>query len=242
MMVRRALPPLFVIVVALTACPVDRAPQTGFTSSASIAPPSGTTQTPPPASSFATPSGAVTAADLEAAYALFRTEPPVVHGIVETRARNGDGSHIELWVDWPAFRIEETFEGENVGGGELVIATEDGTRFGYRDPLSGDTGVTRDFGEGAFVLGPVIQWAGEGGFRPCDGKESFDRDAILGRSAIHIGCSGARGWDGWVDEATGLRLRYTVRHPDEIHEWFVGYVELEFNPSLDPSAFDPRSV
>jgi hypothetical protein len=147
------------------------------------------------------------AADLGAAYAPFRTEPPVVHGIVEARARNGDGSHIELWVDWPAFRIEKRSEGENVGGGELVIATEDGTLFGYRD-----------------------------------GKESFDRDGILGRSAIHIGCSGARGWDGWVDEATGLRLRYTVRHPDEIHEWYVGYVELAFNPSLEPSAFDPRSV
>jgi hypothetical protein len=199
-------------------------------------------QTPPPASSFATPSEAVTAADLEAAYAQFRTDPPVIHGIVETRARNGDGSQIELWVDWPAFRIGETFEGENVAGRELVIATQDGARFGYREPLSGDTGVTREFGEGAFVLGPVIQWAGEGGFRPCEGKESFDREALLGRSAIHIGCSGARGWDGWVDEATGLRLRYTVRHPDEIHEWFVGYVELEFNPFLDPSAFDPRSV
>jgi hypothetical protein len=73
-------------------------------------------------------------------YAHFRTEPPVIHGIVETRARNGDRSHIELCVDWPAFRIEETFQGENV-------VTEDGTRFGYRDPLSGDTGITRDLGE-----------------------------------------------------------------------------------------------
>jgi hypothetical protein len=243
MMVRRVMPSVLVV-AALAACPADRAAPTaaptGSTSSASIAAPSGSTQTPISSSAF--PTGDVTAADLEAAYARFRATPPVIHGVVETRARNGDRSHIELWVDWPAFRIEETFEGQNVTGGELVIATEDGKRFGYRDPLSGDTGITRGFGEGAFVLGPVAQWFGEGGFQPCDGAESLKQDVILGRPAIHVGCSGAQGWDGWVDERTGLRLRYTVRHPDEIHEWFVGYVELGFAPVLDPSLFDPRSV
>jgi hypothetical protein len=241
------MPSLLVAAVALTACQLDRTTpteaSTGPTPSmTATAAPSRNSPPAPPIFSSVSPPGEVTVAELADALARFQANPPVIHGRIETKARNGDNSRTEIWVDWPAFRFEETFTGENTAGGELVVATEDGKLFGYHDPLSDGTGVTRGFGEGAFVLGPVMQWFGEAGVGDCTENVTLDRDVILDRPAIRVGCEDGQGWDVWIDDATGLRLRSTVRRPDRIHEFLVGYVDLEFDPSIDPSLFDPRSI
>jgi hypothetical protein len=246
--------PLFLAVFLLAGCQtgggnvqsgasVSRAQGTSAAPTPSTPPPdtggtvSASPMEQPPASGKA--SLAATMSDVGTALDRFKRTPPAIHATYEARTRaEGTILRDEVWVDWPAFRLVQQVKGSRK---RLVIATNDGKRFGYRDPASGEVGITRDFGEGAFVLLPVLQYFGEvPAF--CTSPDVMRTESILGRNSIHIGCDDTEGWDQWVDAETGLMLRRVARRPDPQGSSWAGFAKIQFDPVLDQGLFDPRSV
>ena len=209
--------------------------------------PSGTVT--PPSSVMATSSPAISGpanlgAELLAADSRFHTSPPVIHGTYEYRSERETITY-ELWIDWPAFRFSMTAR-ENDGPPAdkihepFVVATLDGKRFGVRDPLADGPYVTRSFGETAWILAPLVNYFGPP-IMLCTSGHVAGTDEVLGRSAILFRCTDEP-FDSWVDRQTGLVLRQVVPDPDEGEPGWQGFVRIEFDPPLDRSMFDPRSV
>ena len=210
-----------------------------LTATSTPVPPTGSR--PAGASGSAQPSGEIKPAGLFAAFRRFAAAPPSIHGLLASHASTaGDSIRDELWVDWPSFRLVERFEG---GGEPLVVNSRDGKLFGYHDPLSGDTGVTRSFGEGAFVLAPILRYLmpATETVPSCGTDGTLDLESLLGRPTIHLRCD-AQGWDAWVDQATGLVLRQAQDDPGPHGYRWIGFTAIEFDPVVDPSLFDPRSI
>jgi hypothetical protein len=143
-------------------------------------------------------------------------------------------------VDHPAFRLELTFVDEKVD--PLIIATTDGRHLGYRDPATGETGITTSLGEGAWLLGPLLDEFGAAPDFPCIKEKVLGLDDVVGRPAIHVRClDESDRSDTWVDRETGLELLHTWGQTANGANW-AGFVTIEFEPTLDPTLFDPRSV
>ena len=124
----------------------------------------------------------------------------------------------------------------------MIIATVDGKRFGVRDPATDEAGIVRSFGEAPWVLGPMLNFFGEEASTLwCVEGSAVGMEEVLQRAAILLRCTEYDAFDAWVDRETGLVLRQVPRVSDEEPGWF-GFVEIEFDPSLDPSLFDPQSV
>jgi hypothetical protein len=176
----------------------------------------------------------------------FADAPPSIHGAYEYRSQR-ETITFELWVDWPAFRLTMMAQ-ENSGptAGEaseaLTIATVDGKQFGVRDPASDSTYVTRSLGEAPWVLGPILTFLER--FPVCVSEDVIANERVLDRPTIRVRCSeseGSEDYDSWVDQETGLVLRQVMLASDEEPGW-SGFVELQFEPELDASLFNPRSV
>lgn len=125
----------------------------------------------------------------------------------------------------------------------LIIATVDGKRFGVRDPATDEQYITRSFGEAPRLLGPMLTFLDEDVLISywCVEGTSVGIEEILERSAIRVRCTEHEAFDAWVDRETGLVLRQIPRASDEEPGW-LGFVGIQFDPALDPSLFDPRSV
>jgi hypothetical protein len=208
--------------LALVACRADEVPTIGSEVS-----PTGSPHGPP------------TAADLLMARGRFLEDPPAYRGTFEYRTEGEPTWRYDLLVDWPAFRLVLTFESEP---GETVIATRDGERFGYRDAASGEVGITDGFGEGAFVLAPLVGhvWSPESF---CPSEEIVGQDEIIGISTIHVRCREVgQVSDSWVDLETGLVLRTEWRKAATHATEWSGFVDLALDPVFDEGLFDPRSV
>lgn len=192
-----------------------------------------------PGSTSATSSLTTTMDTLRAALQRFDQSPPNIHGTFESGAP-GEGVVLrdEVWIAWPAFRLEQRAKG---GSGPLVVATSDGKRFGYRDPVSGEVGISTGLGERGFGLVPMVQYFG---VPPavCPAPDILTTESMMGRTVIHIGCDESSGWDQWIDVRTGLMLRKAVRRGEPNQADWMGYVQLEFGPQLDGGLFDPHSV
>lgn len=150
-----------------------------------------------------------------------------------------------MWVDWPAFRFEMSGEehdgpddGEMFEG--ITVATIDGKRFGVRDPLADAPYVTRDFGEGVWILGPVLDFFGWSPMTCVEGRP-IRSEVILERTTILFRCTRFDRYDQWIDSETGLVLRQITREPNDEPGW-LGFVDLEFDPPLEAALFDPSSV
>ena len=122
----------------------------------------------------------------------------------------------------------------------LIVATLDGKRFGVSDPGSDSKYVTRSFGEAPWVLGPILNLFTD--VMQCMSEEVLGEERILGRVAIRVRCAEALdvegGFDTWVDRRTGLVLRQLLLAPDQEPRW-SGFVQIEFDPEIDPRLLDP---
>jgi hypothetical protein len=176
---------------------------------------------------------------LRTALHRFDKSPPTIHGTFELLSQDeGMVVRDEVWVAWPAVRVKQRWKGSSR---PVVIATSDGKRFGYRDPGSGEAGISRGLG-GAFMPYPMLQYFG---LRQdaCPAPDILRTESMMGRRVIHIGCDESNGWDQWIDLRTGLLLREAVRRQEFSHQpYWGGYVQLEFGPRLDEGLFDPHSV
>jgi hypothetical protein len=186
------------------------------------------------------------AAALKVARSRFNDAPPSIRGTYEYRSERETLTY-ELWIDWPAFRLSLTGEehGEPADPEKsepFVVATLDGERFGVRDPASDSTYVTHSFGEGQWILGPVLAFFGEEIPPWCVDESVVEVEEILGRPAIRIRCSDFEALDAWIDDQTGLLLRQEMEAPNEHEPGWSGFVRIEFDPVLDESLFDPESV
>ena len=225
---------LVTVAIATPGCRNEPAPAARHASAGRASPSTSVTRSP-----------ADLEAVLEAARKRFRNAPPSVHGTYEFRSE-GETITYELWVDWPAFRISFTAkENEGPTAGEtheaFTIATLDGKRFGVRDPLASEPYVTRSFGEAMWILGPIHIFLGD--LPPWCGSEGIvGTEQILDRSAIQVRCSENEAFDTWIDEQTGLALRQVLEDPSREEGGWSGFVELEFDPALDETLFDPASV
>jgi hypothetical protein len=180
---------------------------------------------------------------LEAARAEFASSPPSLHGTYEYRSERETLTY-ELWIDWPAFRVYFTAKESAAPDSEpvqpLILATPDGKRFGVRDPLSGETYVTRSLGEAPWVIGPIVNFFGDPD--PCARERVVGTEQILERTAIRVHCSKFETYDTWIDRESGLVLRQILWAPSEQEPGWSGFVELEWNPPLDRGLFDPGAV
>jgi hypothetical protein len=192
-----------------------------------------------PGAASTTSSFTTTMETLRTALHRFDQSPPTIHGTFELLSQDeGVVVRDEVWVAWPALRVKQRWKGSS---GPVVIATSDGKRFGYRDPGSGEAGISRGLG-GAFMPYPMLQYFG---LRQdaCPAPDILRTESMMGRKVIHIGCDESNGWDQWIDLRTGLLLREAVRRQEFSHQpYWGGYVQLEFGPRLDEGLFDPHSV
>jgi hypothetical protein len=217
------------------------APSTNAAASPTVAAPSTGPGGSPGAegSTSATSDVTTTMETMQAALQRFGQNPPTIHGVFETRAP-GEGVVLrdEVWVAWPAFRVEQRSKG---GSGALIVATNDGRRFGYRDPVSGEVGVSKGLGEGAFALVPMVQYLGQAP-AVCATPDIHTTESMMNRTVIHIGCADSPAWDEWIDVRTGLLLRKVVRGGEPGQADWIGYVRIEFDPQFNEGLFDPHSV
>jgi hypothetical protein len=165
------------------------------------------------------------------------TEPPAIHGFFEVREENEPQPiRWELWVRWPAFRVETTFQGEPV-----TIATEDGERFNVRE---GDqVGTTRDLGEqGAILLSPLVQFSVAGiPVFDCPSEQILGVEEVVGRPAIHVDCPEDAS-ETWVDSESGLVLESRSSGDGPSGDTSYGYRSIEFDPRLDDAVFDATTL
>lgn len=163
------------------------------------------------------------------------TDPPTIHGIYEVREANEPQPlRWELWVRWPAFRVETTVQGERA-----VIATVDGKLLAYRD---GDqVGTTRGLGEqGAILLTPMLQFSGLPA-SPCGSEQILGDEEVAGRKAIHVVCADD-GSETWIDSASGLVLASVLLDAGAAGQTSAGYTSIEFDPHLGDAVFDASTV
>jgi hypothetical protein len=226
---RRRLPVLALLLVACASPPPGAS-----------APGSSSADQPTPTASMidaeATPSSTVvpmaTEQELARAHTRFLSDPPSFHGLFESHEANEPQPiRWELWVRWPAFRVETIFQGAHV-----IVATEDGERFTYRE---GDqVGSTHTLGEqAAIMLSPLFQFS-DAGLPPiaCPSEEILGVDDMLGRRAIHVACS--EGSESWIDSESGLVLAYQASDAGAGGESSTGYSSIEFDPGFDEAVFD----
>jgi hypothetical protein len=167
----------------------------------------------------------------------FATSPPAIHGIFELREETEpEPIRWEVWVRWPAFRVETTFQGESV-----TIATEDGVRFHTRE---GDqVGTTNGLGEqGAILLSPLLQFSFAGvPVLDCPSERILGLEEVVGRSTIHVDCPEDAS-ETWVDAASGLVLQSRSASDGPGGDTSYGYSSIEFDPELDDTLFDATTV
>jgi hypothetical protein len=179
---------------------------------------------------------------LELARDRFVETPPSLQGRYEYRS---DGSTIsfDVWVEWPAFRLEMSMRGEDGSDAEsmdpIVLVTLDGERFGVRDPRAGEPYVTDSLGEEAWLIGPVASYYGE--LDLCASEEVERPVELFGRDALLVRCSDG-GYDTWVDRETGLVLRRLDLQPAPGQPRWSGFTEIEFDPAVSQELFEPASV
>jgi hypothetical protein len=198
-----------------------------------------TTPAPPGAPPLSSSTLAPVADDQALARARQRlfTAPPAIHGVYEVREANEpEPLRWELWVRWPSFRVETTFVGEPV-----VVVTEDGERFAYRE--GDEVGTTDGLGEqGLILLAPILQFAGVNPPLPsCASERIVGPDTIAGRSTIHVVCPD-EGSETWIDSESGLVLSYFIADPGPSGKTTSGYSSIEFDPEFDESVFDAASI
>lgn len=233
---------ILIACLALTTCE-DEAPRAERSLGSSQSPSSG------PAASDETSSPTSVPEDLDEglrlAFNRFYDDPPSFHGTYEYRTDGQTSVRYELWVDWPAFRLTfEITEREGQDAGEtsdvLTIATQDGKRFGVRDVRADEPYVTRSFGEGVWVLGPMLTFFGpDASPLGCLDGHGVGVETILGRSTIVMRCTQYEAQQAWVDQETGLILRQVMTEGEP--DW-LGFVDLQFAAELDPSLFHLDSV
>ncbi len=221
---RRWTGPLSVFLLLLVACPGDsRAP--GPASPAPTVPTTTPPDAPPPSSS--TPAPVPDEQALARARQRLFTAPPAIHGIYEVREANEpEPLRWELWVSWPSFRVETTFVGEPV-----VVVTEDGERFAYRQ--GDEVGTTDGVGEqGAILLAPILQFAGVNPPLPsCASERIVGLDTIAGCLTIHVACPD-EGSETWIDSESGLVLSYFIADPGPGGETTSGYSSNRVRPGI----------
>lgn len=228
-----------------TACDGDTAPR----AVRSATNPHGSSSAPSASeeSSHPTPATEDLDAELSVAFARFRDHPPSIHGTFEYRSEGETYFTYELWVDLPAFRLSLSIrEREGPDAGEtlqaITVATQDGKRFAVRDAPAKERYITRSFGEGVWVLGPMLEFlAPETSPLLCLDGHGIGTESVLGRSAIVMRCTEYEAHDAWVYRETGLILRQVMADSSEEPDW-LGFAELEFEPDLDPGLFVPESV
>jgi hypothetical protein len=189
----------------------------------------------------ATPTSSVTAVAtedaLQRARERFSTDPPAIHGVFEIHEENEQlPIRWELWVRWPAFRVETTFQGNPV-----VVATQDGKRFNVRD---GDhVGTTNGLGEqGAILLSPLVQFSPAGvPVFDCPSERIVGPAVILDRPTIHVDCP-ENASETWIDSASGLVLQSRSASEGPGGATSYGYSSIEFDPELDDTLFDATTV
>jgi hypothetical protein len=225
MRVRRS---LVVFVLAFVAC-ADHSPGGAATSDASPGAMSGANETPT--------SPVATEDALKSAREHFLTDPPAIHGIFEVHEEKElQPIRWELWVRWPALRVETIFQGNPV-----VVATQDGERFTVRE---GDqVGTSKGLGEqGAIVLSPLVQFslAGVPVF-DCPSERILGFEVAVGRPAIHVDCPEDAS-ETWVDSASGLVLKSRSASDGPGGDTSYGYRSIEFDAELDDTLFDATTV
>jgi hypothetical protein len=238
---------LLALTLVLPACPTESRSSASGTSDASGSEASsivdnGSSVASPTTMQPSTP--AALDADLASAFERFRDSPPSIHGTYEYRSER-ETIRYEMWVDWPAFRFEMSGE-EHQGPGAgktfeaFTVATLDGKRFGVRDPLAEGPYETTNFGEGVWVLGPILDFFGWSPMS-CVKGHAIGTEVILERTTIFFRCTKFDHYDQWIDSETGLVLRQITREPHDEPGW-LGFVDVEFEPPLEPALFDPSSV
>jgi hypothetical protein len=243
---RRAGSLIWIVIASfvMTACPGGSAPSAESSPTTSLETP---LASPSNETSSSTPAPEDLDAELRVAFDRFYDDPPSFHGMYEYRSDGETYVTYELWVDWPAFRLSfSTTERDGPNAGEtldvLTMATPDGKRFGVRDARADEPYVTRSFGEGVWVLGPMLSFFGRDASPiGCIAGRGVGIETVLGRSAILVRCTHYEEQDTWVDRETGLILRQVMADPSEEPDW-LGFVELEFDPGLDPGLFRLDSV
>jgi hypothetical protein len=165
------------------------------------------------------------------------TAPPKFHGVYELQEANEpEGLRWEVWVRWPAFRVETTDQ-----GGPLVLATLDGKLISYRQ--GDEVGTSNGFeGPGAIVLGPPVfqLMVREAPHLPCDDEEIRGIEEVAGRPTIHVICP-HEGSESWVDSVTGLILARFNESTGPGGDGTGRFTWIEFAPDLDDAMFDATS-
>jgi hypothetical protein len=222
---------MLLLALTLVAC-AEQSSGGGATNNATPGSTSGAMETP---SSSATSVG--TEGRLKRARERFLTDPPAIHGIFEVH-EEGETQPIqwELWVRWPAFRVETNFQGSPV-----TVATQDGERFNIRD--GNQVGTTKGLGEqGAILLSPLVQFSVAGvPVFDCPSERILGLEVVVGRPAIHVGCPDDAS-ETWVDSASGLVLESRSTSDGPGGDTSYDYRSIEFDPELDDSLFDATSV
>ena len=108
-------------------------------------------------------------------------------------------------MDPPAFRVEISNDGDRR---RFILLTQDGKRFGGREPVAREFGMMDGLTEQAAVLlSPLYIFQP---FTPfgCSPARVVGQEIILNRSSVRIRClaTGER-HDFWLDDETGLILR-----------------------------------
>jgi hypothetical protein len=223
---------LVILSVVLTACN-DPAPDFSGASAADHVPPSSTEGSPHP-DLGGSPSTTIlpTLRELAHARARLLTSPPTIHGVFEVENDADPALRWELWVQWPAFRMETTS-----AGGPVTIASEDGHRFMYRD--GDEVGTSTGLGEeGAILLSPLLPFADY--FGPSCDEQVLGIEERLGRQVLHVRCPEDRS-ESWIDIASGLPLASLTRDSGPGGDALAGYTSIEFDADIDPALFDASS-
>lgn len=185
---------------AVTSSSGTSAPASSSASSASSAPTAPTIS----ASSLAFPSSADEV--FATLFAKLHANPPTYHGVAVSRAADpGNDFRLEVWMDPPAFRVEISNDGDRR---RFILLTQDGKRFGGREPVAREFGMMDGLTEQAAVLlSPLYIFQP---FTPfgCSPARVVGQEIILNRSSVRIRClaTGER-HDFWLDDETGLILR-----------------------------------
>jgi hypothetical protein len=171
--------------------------------------------------------------ELAQARARFFTDPPTIHGVFElVYEEDPEPVRWELWVRWPAFRVETTFEGEPV-----TFASEDGEVFTSRDDDGVGTGTGFDE-TGAILLAPLYPFGTMPGIDfPCVDERVLGIQERLGRPVFHVRCPDDRS-ETWIDVASGLPLAYLEHDTGPSGDGLNRYTSIEFDADIDPALFD----
>ena len=141
----------------------------------------------------------------------------------------------------PAFRVEISNGGDPR---RFIVVTQDGKRFGGRDPVTHEFGMMDGLTEQAAVLvSPLYAFQPFSPFG-CSPARVVGQGIILNRPSVRIRCL-AKGEerDYWLDDATGLILRIeAARTSPGMRQVWAAFTQLEVDAEIDPTLFDPQAL